>query len=107
MLYDPLLHGPVKPRTYREKVWKSYLNTATKKKKTHVEMKVAIWKQLIYVNRDLKTIDSLLCAFAENPLKEKERTYVETIRKVLVQQTYMRSNKTPSVPGRILSIHQP
>ena len=107
MLYDPLLHGPVKPRTYREKARKTYLNTAKKKKKTRAELKVAIGKQLRYVNRDLKTIDSLLCAFAENPLKEKERTYVETIRKVLVKQTCMRSNKTHSVPDRIVSIHQP
>jgi hypothetical protein len=84
-LYDPLLHGPVKPRTYREKARKAYLNTAKKKKKTRAELKVAIGKQLRYVNRDLKTIDRLLCAFSENPFKEKERNYVETIRKVLVQ----------------------
>ena len=106
-LYDPLLHGPVKPRTYREKARKAYLNTAKKKKKTRAELKVAIGKQLRYVNRDLKTIDRLLCAFTENPLKEKERTYVETIRKVLVQQTYMRRNKPHSVVDRIVSIHQP
>jgi len=106
-LYDPLLHGSVKPRTYREKARKAYLNTAKKKKRTRAELKVTIGKQLRYVNRDLKTIDRLLCAFAENPLNEKERTYVETIRKVLVQQTYMRRNKTHSVVDRIVSIHQP
>jgi IS5 family transposase len=72
-----------------------------------LELKVAIGKQLRYVNRALKTVGSLLCAFSENTLKEKERTYVETLRKVLVQQTYMRSNKTHSVADRIMSIHQP
>jgi hypothetical protein len=106
-LYDPLLHGPVKPRTYREKARKAYLNTAKKKKKTRAELKVAIGKQLRYVNRDLKTIDRLLCAFSENPLKEKDRTYIETIRKLLVQQTYMRRNNTHSVVDRIVSINQP
>jgi hypothetical protein len=70
-------------------------------------LKVAIGKQLRYLNRDLKTIDRLLCAFAENPLKEKERTYVETICKMLVLQTYMRRNKTHSVVDSIVSIHQP
>ncbi len=105
-LYDPLLHGPVKPRTYREKARKAYLNTAKKKKKTHAELKVAIGKQLRYVNRNLKTIDRLLCAFSENTLKEKDRTYVKTIRKELVQQTYMRRNKTHSVVDRVVSIHQ-
>jgi hypothetical protein len=55
----------------------------------------------------MKTIDRLLFAFTENPLKEKEHTYVETIRKVLVQQSFMRRNKTHSVGDRIVSIHQP
>ncbi len=105
-LYDPLLHGPVKFGTYREKAWRAYLNTA-KEKKTRAELKVAIGKQLRYVNRDLKTIDRLLCAFTENLLKENERNYVEIIRKVLVQQTYMRRNKTHRVVYRIASIHQP
>jgi hypothetical protein len=58
------------------------------------------------VNRDLKTIDRLLCAFVESPLKEKERTYVETIRKVQVHQTYMQRNKTHSVVDCIVNIHQ-
>ena len=106
-LYDPLHHGAVKPRTYRQKTRKTYLNTAKKKKKTRAELKVGIGKQLRYVNKDLKTIDSLLCAFSENPLKEKERTYVDTIRKLLEQQTYMRRIKTHSVVDRIVSIHQP
>jgi hypothetical protein len=37
-LYDPLLHGPVKSRTYREKARKAYLNTAKKRKKTRAEL---------------------------------------------------------------------
>ncbi len=63
-LYDPLLHGAVKPRTYLQKARMAYLNTAKKKKKTRAELNVAIGKQLRYVNRDLKTIDSLLCTFS-------------------------------------------
>ncbi len=34
-LYDPALHGAVKPHTYREKIRRTYLNTA--KKKEHDE----------------------------------------------------------------------
>jgi hypothetical protein len=59
----PVASWSLKPRTYREKARKAYLNTAKKKKKTRAELKVAIGKQLRYVNRDLKTIDRLLCAF--------------------------------------------
>ncbi len=106
-LYDPLLHVAVKPRTFRQKARKAFLNTANKKKKTRAELKVVKGKQLHYVNRNLKTIDSLLCAVLENLLREKERIYVETIRKLLVQQSYMLKNKTHSVVDRIVSIHQP
>jgi hypothetical protein len=72
-----------------------------------VELKTAKGKQLRNVNRNLKTIGNHLGAFHENPLKEKDQAYVETITKVFEQQTYMRTNKTHSVPERIVSIHQP
>ena len=106
-LFIRAIHGTVKPRTYRETARKDYLIVAKKKKRTRSELKAAIRKQLGYVKRDLKTIDRLLAAMVENPLKEKERTYVETIRKVYEQQDFMRRNKTHSVPERIVSIHQP
>jgi len=106
-LYVPALHGPVKPRTYREKARKVYLLTAKKKNKTRAEIKTAIGRQLRFVGRDLKIIDTLLSACEKNPLKEKDRTYVETIGKVFEQQKYMRKNKTHTVAERIVSIHQP
>ena len=105
-LFIPDLHGKKKPRTYRENARKAYLKTAKKKNRTKVELKTAIGKQLRFVNRNLKTIGNLLGAFPENPLKEKDQVYVETIAKVFEQQTYMRTNKTHSVPERIVSIHQ-
>jgi len=101
------MHGKKKLRTYREKARKTYLKTAKKKNKTKVELRGAIGKQLCYVNRNLKTILNLLGAFPENPLKEKDQVYVERIKKVFEQQNYMRTNKTHSVPERIVSIHQP
>ena len=60
-----------------------------------------------FVGQDLNIIDTLLSACEKNPLKEKYRTYVETIRKVFEQQKYMRKNKTHTVAERIVSIHQP
>jgi hypothetical protein len=106
-LFIPGLHGRKKPRTYRENARKAYLKTAKKKNKKKVELKTAIGKQLRYVNRNLKTIGNLLGVFPENPLKEKDQVYMESITKVFEQQTYMRSNKTHSVPDRIVSSHQP
>ncbi len=59
------------------------------------------------MSRDLKIIDTLLAAFEENPLKEKDSTHVEIIRNVFEQQNYMRKNKMQTVVERIVSIHQP
>jgi hypothetical protein len=73
-LFIRALHGTVKPMTYRETARKDYLTVAKRKKRTRSELKTAIRKQLGYVKRDLKTIDRLLAAMVENPLKEKERT---------------------------------
>jgi len=106
-LFTPMLHGAVKSRIYREKARKAYLSIAKKKNKTRAELKTAIGRQLRYVKRDLKTIDILLSSFAKNPLKEKDGAYVETIRRVHEQQTYMRRNKTHSVAEKVVSIHQP
>ena len=41
-LFTPMLHGAVKPRTYREKARKAYLSVAKKKNKTRAELKTAI-----------------------------------------------------------------
>jgi transposase, IS5 family len=106
-LYHTELHGPVKPRTHREKARRDYLNTAKKKKRTRKELRVAIGKQLRYVRRDLKLIGKLLATFGEDPLKEKDRRYLETIGMVYNQQLKMWKGKTHSVEDRIVSIHQP
>jgi hypothetical protein len=90
-----------------EKARKDYLSVAKKKNKSRAELKTAIDCQLRYVKRDLKTIDILLSSFAKNPLKEKDRAYVETIRRVHEQQTYKRRNKTHSVPERVVNTHKP
>jgi hypothetical protein len=39
-------------------------------------------------------------------LKEREQAYYETIKKVFEQQDQMYSNRSNSVPNRIVSIHQ-
>jgi hypothetical protein len=59
-LFTPIVHGFLKPKTYREKARKVYLSIAKKKNKTRVELKTAIGRQLRYEKRDLKTIDNLL-----------------------------------------------
>ena len=49
-----------KPRTYRIRARKLYLNVAKKKRRTHKEIRKAVRSQLNFVSRDLKHIDALL-----------------------------------------------
>ena len=66
-LYDPQKHEK-KPRTYREKARKQYLQTAKKKIKSKKEIYRAIKKQLSYVKRNINIIHSLFDTYKNIPL---------------------------------------
>ena len=106
-LYNPLLHGPAKPRTYRNSAQKLFLNTAKKKAKTNKEIYKANGRQLRFVRRNLKHIDTLVAAYTNFPLKPKEQKYLLVLHTVYEQQEQMHRTHTKSVPHRIVSIHQP
>ena len=106
VLYDRTIHGPKKPRTYREEARIKYLFISKKKVRRRKELRKAIGQQLRYLKRNLSTIKKLLSKYPVNPLKERELAYYETIKKVFEQQDQMYSNRTHSVPDRIVSIHQ-
>ena len=106
VLYDRTIHGPKKPRTYREDARIKYLFISKKKVRRRKELRKAIGQQLRYLKRNLSTIKKLLSKYPVNPLKERELAYYETIKKVFEQQDQMYSNRTHSVSNRIVSIHQ-
>jgi hypothetical protein len=98
-----------KPRTYRIKARKKYLNVAKKKRRTHKEIRKAVGMQLNFVNRDLKHIEALLMGqidlsalFNKHQLK-----YLQVINEVYRQQKEMHTNRVHSTLNRIVSIHQP
>ena len=97
--------GTVKPRTYRVVARKDYLELAKCKKRKAKQIRKAIRKQLQYIRRDLRYIDSFLSE--GKILPEKSLAKLAVIRKVYEQQKYMYENKTHSVPDRIVSISQP
>ncbi len=95
-----------RPRMYRQKARKDYLQLAKCKKRTAKKVRKAIKKQLQYLKRDLGYIDNLI----DNNgviLSEKDACLLAVLRKVYEQQKYMFENKTHSVPDRIVSISQP
>ena len=108
-LYKPLIRKLLKkPRTYRNIARKEYLKVAKKRKVSYQERREAIRKQLNYLKKNLEHIEELIKAGsnAQN-LSNRQLNLLETINKVYEQQLQMWSNKTQSIPQRIVSLTQP
>lgn len=96
-----------KPRTYREKARKLYLQTAQKKNKTTKEIYAANKKQLNFLKRNIISVHKLLDQFETIPLTDKMYKYLLVIQTLYVQQYEMHQTKKRSIAHRIVSIHQP
>ena len=96
-----------KPRSYRKKARKEYLQTAQKKNKTKKEIRRALRKQLGYLGRNISSIHSLLDAYTTIPLNRGEHKYLFVIQILFEQQKQMYQNHIHSIEDRIVSIHQP
>lgn len=107
-VYTRSLHDQ-KPRTYREVARKDYLRTAQKRNKSKKVIRKAIREQLNYVNRDIKSINTLLDAYDQIPfpLTPKEQKYLFVVQTLYDQQKQMFETRTHSIEHRIVSIHQP
>jgi hypothetical protein len=103
-----LLHDTkdgVKPRTYRKLARKDYLKIAKKRHKTVKEIRNSIKKQLQYIRRDLRIVDTMLGGGKKLPAWHMER--LEIIKKLYEQQLYMYTHVTHKVENRIVSLGQP
>ena len=105
-LYDAKLHHQ-KPRTYRQVARKRYLQTAQKKNKSRKEIRKSVGSQLRFLRRNLNSVNRLLDAYPEIPLKPKQHKYLLVVNTLYEQQKQMYSSKIHSVEDRIVSIHQP
>jgi IS5 family transposase len=97
----------VKPRTYRNIAQKLFLNTAKKKVKSNKELYKSNGRQLRFLRRNLKHIETLIAAYDRFPLKPKEQKYLLVLHTVYEQQEQMHRTHTKSIPHRIVNIHQP
>lgn len=98
-----------KPRTYRKKARQQYLSLAKKKKKSTKEIHKAIGKQLNYVSRNLKSINTLLDRFESIaiPLSHRDKQIFWVIQHIHAQQRQMHKEKTHQCDDRIVNIYQP
>lgn len=98
-----------KPRNYRQKARKLWLNLSKKKRKGHLEIRKGVRQQLGFLNRNIKNIDKILDG---NPgvlrvLEKREYKYLLVIRELHRQQEEMFRERKKSISNRIVSIHQP
>ncbi|MDZ7605735.1 MAG: transposase [Cyclobacteriaceae bacterium] len=105
-IYNPAKDAK-KPRTYRKKARKEYLQTAQKKSPQRKTIRNAVGKQLRYLRRNLKSIDRMLDRRQIFPLEFKEQRYLMVIHTLYQQQLEMYEDETHSVADRIVSLHQP
>jgi len=101
------LHDPKdgeKPRTYRRNARRDYLHTAKVKRKSALQIRKAIGKQLRYVRRDLAILEEYLTNGKELSPKWLERLAV--IQRLYAQQLEMYQTGTKRVDDRIVSIKQ-
>ena len=94
-------YGYYRPRTYRKKARRDYLNLAKCKRRTAKKIRKAIKQQLQYVRRDFGYVEWLLEEGAE--LSTKRRQRYEVLRQVYEQQLYMYENEVHTVPDRIVT----
>ncbi len=106
-LYNPTLHGPVKPRTYRQVAQKDFLNIQKKKVRTRKDLHKAIGRQLRFLHRNLKHIEKLIGSYEHNHLNRRQYKYLLVIQTVYEQQQAMHSSRTHRIADRIVNIHQP
>lgn len=98
-----------KPRTYRRKARQNYLCLAKKKKKSFKEIRKVIGKQLNYVSRNLRSINTLLDQFKSIafPLSHRDQQILWVIQHIYAQQRQMHKDKTHQCDDRIVNIYQP
>lgn len=101
------LHIEKRPRTYRNKARKQYLQIAQKKTKKSKEIRIGIKRQLQYLNRNINHINKLLDTIKIIPFNKAEYKYFLVLQTLYAQQRTMYDNKTHSIEHRIVSIHQP
>lgn len=108
-LYEPIQDQfPEKPRTYREKARKDYLEVAKKRRPSSKQIRKAVRKQLQYIQRNLAHIDRLIQAGASlSWLSKKLYRSLLIIAELFRQQVEMFADKKRSIENRIVSLTQP
>jgi IS5 family transposase len=98
-----------KPRTYRQKARKAYLDVVKQRRPGGKKLRRGIKHQLQYLRRNLGAIETLLDSLPGRamPLAPQQLKQYWVIQHVYAQQAEMYHNKRRRCDDRIVSLHQP
>lgn len=107
-----VLHAPhtgtaIKPRTYREKARKAYLQVTKQRRIGLAKMRKAIGRQLAYVARNLRYVEEMIAKTSLTELNRKQYKDLLVISELYRQQRLMHTSRSHQVDDRIVNIHQP
>lgn len=109
-LHEPLVGKQPRPRTYRIKARRAFVNFTKNKKPGRSKIRRANRQQLGFLARNLRAIDRLLetsGAASLGCLSRREYKNLLVCRELYRQQQEMYDNRTQRVDDRIVSISQP
>ncbi|TCL53425.1 IS4 family transposase, partial [Hydrogenispora ethanolica] len=106
-LHAPHIGISDKPRTYRDRARRDYLNVEKKKKLTAPKIRKAIGQQLRYIRRDLKIVAHLSQKSPLALLNKRQYRNLLVSQEIYRQQLMMYQRKTHQVDDRIVSLHMP
>lgn len=107
ILHEELKGVSKKPRDYRNRARKQYLNIDKQKRPGIKKIKKAIGQQLRYVKRNLGHIKNLAEKVGLEKLTKQQYKNLLVIFEIYRQQNKMYKNKVNSIENRIVSIFQP
>ena len=97
-----------KPRTYRQKARKDYLEVAKQRRPNQKKRRKAIRKQLAYLRRNLSHIDVLLTKGASlSQLSRHNYRMLLVVSELLRQQQLMYQSRSRRIDDRIVNLTQP
>lgn len=107
ILHRPLRGDQKKPRTYRKTARKAFLSAAKSKRLSKNKRRKALRKQLGYLRRNLKSIESLSNQTPLSMLKPRQYKDLLVIHEVYRQQKWMYDHRETRIDNRIVSVSQP
>ena len=107
VLYESVKAVLKKPRTYRQKARKDYLQLAKCRRISTSKRRKGIRKQLGYLRRDLSHIEGLIQFVPLTNLNFRQYYDLLVIHELYRQQQEMYDKKTKRIDDRIVSISQP